>query len=111
MSTLFTCVVNPDTSDTELECKYLKTWEDEVECSLTSAATKVFGHGGVTGSIEHNDAVTGNDSGATATVAKSTTGQILLFSISGTFQSGEKVYVTAGGGSTDYIFISEKSQL
>jgi co-chaperonin GroES (HSP10) len=71
----------------------LSAWESGVETDLTSAATLVFSHGGVTGTIADDASVTGATSSATATVVHATTTQILLESISGTFQSGEQVQV------------------
>jgi len=74
---------------------------------LTSAATKVFAiSGGITGTMSDNTAVTGVTSGATGTCvhASSVNGQILIKSITGTFQSGEIVYETLG---TNYVTLGD----
>lgn len=53
---------------------------------------KVFSHGGITGSMPDAGTVTGQTSGATATIIHTTATQILLDSIAvSTFQSGEDV--------------------
>lgn len=72
-------------------------------CDLTAAATKVFSHGAITGTMSANTAVVGVISGATGTCVVCTTSQILIKSITGTFQSGEVVYETLG---TNLITIS-----
>lgn len=80
----------------------LTTWESDLgTVDLTPAATKVFSHGGITGTISAGDTVTGQTSGATGVVVgvvPST--QILLQSITGTFQSGEVAQVSAGNSVT-----------
>src|SRR4030042_1033944 len=81
----------------------IQTWCDAVKADLTSAATKVFSHGGIVGSMPDGAAVTGANSGATGTLCHATSGQVLIKTISGTFQSGEQVYKDAG---TNYVTIS-----
>ena len=80
----------------------LPTWEADIDgYNYTAATTKVFSHGGITGTVSAGDTVTGQTSGATATVCAAVTGtQILLGSISGTFSSGEVVQVSAGNSVT-----------
>jgi len=73
-------------------------------CDLTSASTKVFGHGAITGTITDGASVTGVTSGATGTCLHDTGNQILIKSITGTFQSGEVVYQTLG---VNFITISD----
>ncbi len=73
----------------------LSSWESANQTDLTATTTKVFSHGGITGTIADTDTITGSTSGATANVVHATTTQILLESISGTFQSGEQVQVDA----------------
>ncbi len=77
------------------------TWEGNLQSDLTSAASKVFAHGGITGTVSHGATVTGQTSLATGTVTGVVTStQIYLTSISGTFQSGEEFRVTAGNSVT-----------
>lgn len=65
----------------------LSAWESANNVDLTASSTKVFAHGG--GSLGDGQVVTGSISGATATVVHATSSQVLLSSISGTFQSGD----------------------
>ena len=74
----------------------LSTWEDSVDSDLVANTTRVFSHGGITGSIIGGNTVTGQTSGATATVVYATSTQILLGSVNGIFQSGEVVRVSVG---------------
>ncbi len=77
------------------------TWEGNLQSDLTAAASKVFSHGGITGTVSHGATVTGQTSSATGTVTGVVTStQIYLTSISGTFQSGEEFRVTAGNSVT-----------
>ena len=94
---------NPTVMESGGDYSSLASWETGMQTDLTADATRVFSHGGITGSIADNDTVTGETSGATATVAHATTSGILLESISGTFQSGEQVYQTLD---TNYVTIS-----
>ncbi|MCK5616969.1 hypothetical protein KAR91_84690, partial [Candidatus Pacearchaeota archaeon] len=81
----------------------LALWEAAIQCDLTAATTKVFSHGGITGTIDDGAAVTGATSSATATEIHATSTQILLSGISGTFQSGEQVQVDG----SNYVTISD----
>lgn len=87
MATEFVCSCNKTGEDYST----VSAWEAATQLDLTSAATKVFSHGGITGTIGDGDAVTGATSGATANVAHVTSTQILLYNISGTFSSGEDI--------------------
>lgn len=69
-------------------------WEDATDIDLTAATTLVFGHNGIIGTVLDGDLVTGQDSGATATIASISSTQILLVAISGTFQNNEQIYFT-----------------
>ena len=75
-------------------------WNAAVAADITAATTKVFAHGGITGTVGDGASVEGQSSGATATVAHATATQIMLTGISGTFQSGEEVRVSAGNAVT-----------
>lgn len=97
MATEFITTLRDGTGDFSL----MSSWESSVQCDLTAATTKVFSHGGITGSIANNDTVTGQTSGATGSVVGVVTGtQILLDGITGTFQSGEVAQVSAGNSVT-----------
>jgi hypothetical protein len=74
----------------------LSSWEDAIDSDLVADTTRVFAHGGITGTIVGGNTVTGLTSGATATVVYATSTQILLHTVSGIFQSGETLEVTAG---------------
>lgn len=71
----------------------LALWEAAMDNAgdITNANCKVFSHGGITGAMPDAGTVTGQTSGATATIIHTTTTQVLLDTISGTFQSGEDV--------------------
>lgn len=91
----------------------LSGWESAVQADLTAATTKVFGHGGITGTIADNTAVSGATSLATGTAVHVTSTQILIKSISGTFQSGEQIrvdgsnYVTSSDAGNGAIAVAE----
>jgi len=84
----------------------LQDWETAMSnanpLDLTSATTTVFAHGGITGSISDNTAVTGDSSGATGTAVHATASQVLIRDIVGTFTSGEQVEVDG----SNYVTIS-----
>jgi hypothetical protein len=100
----------------------LDSWGDDTSypdganwVDYTSAATKVFSHGGKTGTlIAPGDNVTGKTSGATGVCVFCTdptshtsisVGQILIYQIGATpFSSGEQVYETLD---TNYVVISD----
>lgn len=90
MATNFTCTINKTGEDYGT----ITAWEAAIEADLTSAATKVFSHGGITGTIADGASVTGLTSGATGVVTHATATQIMIKTITGTFQSGEVVYQT-----------------
>lgn len=93
MSTEFTVVVDPD-SGSGVDYSSLNAAEAGIQTDLTVATTLVFAHGGITGSLSDNDSLTGQTSGATGTLVHASSSQILIESISGTFQSGEQIYET-----------------
>ena len=111
-ATQFIAIVDPD-SGAGTSYSSLYAWEENVQSDLTSATTSVFSFDSTTasGTIQDDTAVTGQDSGATATLvhqASSTdANQILLSYISGTFQSGEQIYITSTGASSTYVFITD----
>lgn len=91
----------------------LSGWESAIQSDLTAATTKVFSHSGITGTIADNSSVTGATSGATGTAVHTTSTQILIKSISGTFQSGEQIrvdvsnYVTSSDAGNGAIAVAE----
>jgi hypothetical protein len=92
MTTEFVNTLKPSGGDFALA----SDWPVVSACNQTASTTKVFSHSGITGAIANNDPVTGATSGATGNVVGVTTaGQIVLDGISGTFQSGEDIEVSA----------------
>lgn len=71
-----------------------------MDVDYAAAGTRVFPHGGITGTVGDAASVTGQSSSATGTVTHCTSTQILLTGISGTFTNGEEVRVTAGNSVT-----------
>jgi hypothetical protein len=68
---------------------------------FTAASTRVFSHGGVTGSISPGAVLEGRTSAATGVVVGVVTGtQVLLKSIAGTFSSGEVCEVQGATSNT-----------
>lgn len=100
MATEFNCTINKTGED----YGSLTSWEAAIQCDLTSAATKVFSHGAITGTISDGASLTGLTSGATGTCQHCSSSQILISSISGTFQNGEVVYQTLG---VNFITLSD----
>jgi hypothetical protein len=98
-ATEFVCTLKQSGGD----YSYIVTWEAAIKCDLTATGTKVFSHGGITGTIADGTAVTGAISGAAGTATHVTATQILIKTITGTFQSGEQVYKTAN---VDYVTLS-----
>jgi len=82
----------------------LQNAETACQCNLTVATTKVFAHGGITGTLSDGDSVTGENSSATGTIVSITDSQVLIQSISGTFQA-EKIYET--GTPANYVTSSD----
>jgi hypothetical protein len=91
-ATEFVCTVNKTGEDYNT----IATWETAIQSDLTSAATKVFSHSAITGTIADGSTVTGTTSLATGTVTHATATQIMIKNITGTFQSGEIIYQTVG---------------
>ena len=84
---------DPTVMQTGGDYSTLALWEAGVQTDLTADTTRVFSHGGITGTIVDGDTVTGTTSRATAIVVHATTAEILLETVSGTFVSGEQVQV------------------
>ncbi|MFH0891344.1 MAG: right-handed parallel beta-helix repeat-containing protein [Candidatus Falkowbacteria bacterium] len=110
-ATEFISWIDPD-SGAGTSYTSLYDWEAAVQSNLTAATTKVFSFNQNTasGTIPDATAVRGQTSGATATLVHSASStdahQILLSSVSGTFQSGEQVYVNATGASSTYVILT-----
>lgn len=103
MATAFVSTVEPSGGDYTSLATASTGALAKLACDLTSAATKVFSISAKTNpTIADGDAVTGNTSGATGTcVHVNVAGtQILIKSISGTFQSGETVKKSSDAGVT-----------
>jgi hypothetical protein len=108
-ATEFVSIIDPD-SGAGTDFSSLSAWEGVVQADLSTSTTKVFSYGTASGTVPDNVTVQGQLSGATATLihqtASTTSSQILLVSISGTFLSGEQVYRQSTGASSTYIFLS-----
>lgn len=100
MATEFICEVGPEQDDYTTGA----AWETGTQCDYTSSATLVFA-GTRTGTIDDDDTVTGATSSATGTVVHCTATQILIESISGTFQSGEQIQ--KDGATSNYFTTSD----
>lgn len=82
----------------------VQTWESQMDNAgdITNANCKVFSHSGIFGSVWDNSVVTGETSGATGVTIHATSRQILIDTISGTFQSGERVKA----GQSDFVILT-----
>jgi len=78
------------------------TWESTEQCNLTTAL--VFSHSGITGTIGNGSAVTQKVSGATGTCTHVTATQILIHTITGTFNGTDQIYETID---TNYVVPSD----
>jgi len=95
MTTEFICTIK----NTGGDYGTLIAWESANQCDLTSAL--VFSTSSVVGTVAGS--VTGQTSGATGTATYCTlAGQILIHTITGTFQSGETVQVNA----SNYVILA-----
>jgi len=82
----------------------VQTWESQMDNAgdITNANCKVFSHSGIFGNVWDNAVVTGETSGATGVVIHATRRQILIDTIAGTFQSGERVKA----GTSDFVILT-----
>ncbi len=99
-ATEFVSIIDPDNGDTT-DYTSLSAWESAVQTDLTATTTLVFSVSSSTGTTTDGVTITGQTSGATGTVLHlaSSSEQILIENISGTFQNGE-VISTGYGTST-----------
>ena len=110
-ATEFISIIDPD-NGAGTSYTSLFDWEQNVQSDLATTTTKVFSFNPLTasGTIPDATAVTGQTSGATATLVHSASStyatQVLLKSIIGTFQSGEQVYITSTGASSTFVKLS-----
>ena len=98
----------------------IASWESAVQSDLTDAQTRVYTHGGITGTIADAATVTGQNNGYQATVRICTTGQIMVFhdTAAETFEADEQVQVdgsnhvsvdSGDGGGDTVIAVAEGS--
>jgi hypothetical protein len=108
MATAFNVTLKSSAGDaTTLNTLVKNSTSGGLGCDITAAGTKVFSCGAfLHGTIAANTAVTGATSGATGTMVWKNVAatQVLIKSITGTFQSGETVYKTSDGaaGTNDF---------
>jgi hypothetical protein len=106
----FTSIIDPDNAD-GTDYSNLTTWA-ELDVDLVATTTMVFSYNPNTasGTIPDHASVVGQLSGAIASsthmTATTTSAQILLENISGTFQSNEQVYLQSTGASSTYVFLT-----
>ncbi len=101
-ATEFISTIDPDNGE-GADYTSLSAWEQAVQTDLTASTTLVFAITGHIGTTTDGAIITGQTSGATGTVLHlaSTTGQVLIESISGTFQNGE--VISTGFGTTTIV--------
>lgn len=102
MPTEFICTLKASGGDYALPSSYFAT-----ESGFDLTAALVFSHGGITGTIGDGSTVTQKVSGATGTcthVTDGTTKQILVHSITGTFNDTDQIYETID---TNYVTPSD----
>ena len=108
-ATEFISTIDPDNA-AGTDYTSLSAWEGAVQADLTSASTSVFSYSTASGTIPDLAGIQGETSGATASsthmTASTTSSQILLTNIVGTFQSGETVYIQGQATSTTYVILS-----
>ncbi|MFA5813960.1 MAG: right-handed parallel beta-helix repeat-containing protein, partial [Patescibacteria group bacterium] len=106
-ATEFTSIIDPD-NGAGTDYTSLSAWEAAVQSDLSTSTTKVFSVSSSTGAMADLVTVRGETSNATGTLKHraSSTGQILLTGIVGTFQNGEKVYINGGSTSTNFVILS-----
>lgn len=104
MTTRFTNTLHPTSGQ---DYTSWSSWESQTQIDLTAATTMVFSHSGATGlALSDGDSVIGGTSEATANVvAVVTATQILVESISGVFQSGERMELSSDSGR--YVTLSD----
>ncbi|OGS27689.1 MAG: hypothetical protein A2297_00335 [Elusimicrobia bacterium RIFOXYB2_FULL_48_7] len=100
--TEYVCTIKETGSD----FKTLSSWNEAIKCDLVhSTGTRVFSHGGITGTIPNGATVTGESSGATGKATHATSAQVLIKNISGRFTKNEKVYYQ--DTNSNYIILSD----
>ena len=98
-ATEFTSTIDPDNAE-GTDYSSLSAWEQAVQTDLTATTTLVFSITGHIGTTTDGATTTGQTSGAVGRVLHlaSSTGQVLIENISGTFQNGE--VISTGYGTT-----------
>ena len=103
--TEFVTIIDPDLG-ANADFSSLNSWEQTVNTDLTSANTLVFSISSSNGWWPAGLDVTASTSGATAsTTLISSSSQVLLYNIQGTFQNGETVSLDGAVG--NYVILSD----
>jgi len=78
----------------------MSTWESGQQCDLTSATTKVFSHGGITGGpFTDGETINFTSGGSGLMIGVATTTQIMLESLTGTINSSDTATGATSGAS------------
>jgi hypothetical protein len=101
----FVAIVDPD-SGAGTDFSSLFAWEAATQVDLIATNTMVFSISSASGTLQINGNVTGATSGATASSTYHTATQMMMYNISGTFQNGERVYITGQASTTYYVDLS-----
>ncbi len=91
----------------------LSAWETANQVDLTATSTAVFSCASTNGAIPVGSSVVAetpgsgvSTGGASTTVMSTTTNQILLYNISGTILSGDKIYIQGAASTSNYCILS-----
>ena len=104
-ATEFISIVDPD-NGSGTNFTSLSVWESSTQADLATTTTKTFSISSASGTFAVGGNVTGATSAATASSTYHTATQVLIYNISGVFQSGETVYVTGQATSSNYVILS-----
>jgi len=106
-ATEFVSIIDPD-NGVGTDYTSLSAWEAAIQADLSTSTTKVFSVSSSTGAMADLVSVRGENSNASGTLKHraSSSGQILLVDIVGTFLNGEKVYIDGGSTSTNFVILS-----
>lgn len=75
------------------------TWNTDLSCDLTATTTKIYSHGGITGTLAAGDSLEVNgDAASTATIAGITATQVLLKDIVGTIENADTLQEVGATG-------------
>jgi len=104
-ATEFVSIVDPD-NGAGTSWTSLSAWEQNTQTDLSTSTTKVYSISSASGTFAVGSALVGYTSGATASSTYRTATQVLIYNISGIFQSGETVYIQGQASTTNYVVLS-----